>query len=339
VETNDGQWLRLTDESCVLHCEFNQGVVPSQQAWAMCYNKHTRLALLQRNDTGDDAATSASQCIVVNDNDMYTVVDGSQLQVHCAPAQAAAVVECVALHDTLHVDGWMHNSEGVWVRLAKSHTFCLAQSATGRVYLERKVSPQQQLSGSETSSVDGKGRPTAQVAPLLRQSALRPVVATLPSVADACRAAFAAFVWHERLLKDVMACAAYLRYHPELSQSQDGGVQQTPTALQPLVRLWTEVDGAVKTSVDQHIILPSPPMAIRVATNKNARQVDRVGHDWSIRAHIPSRRQHRKKCANCASNCSPCLYQRICVRRILDVAGMRMDMDTTALAGVYAGAV
>lgn len=37
-----------------------------------------------------------------------------------------------------------------------------------------------------------------------------------PSIADCCRTVFAAFLWHERLVKDAMVCSTYLKFHPEL---------------------------------------------------------------------------------------------------------------------------
>ncbi|KAK7075660.1 hypothetical protein SK128_025503, partial [Halocaridina rubra] len=39
-----------------------------------------------------------------------------------------------------------------------------------------------------------------------------------PSVAECLRAIFAAFLWHEGIVHDAMACASYLKFHPDLSK-------------------------------------------------------------------------------------------------------------------------
>lgn len=44
----------------------------------------------------------------------------------------------------------------------------------------------------------------------------QPIQALKPSVVDCCRTVFAAFLWHERLVKDAMVCSTYLKFHPEL---------------------------------------------------------------------------------------------------------------------------
>ena len=40
-----------------------------------------------------------------------------------------------------------------------------------------------------------------------------------PSVAECMRAVFAAFLWHEGIVHDAMACASFLKFHPDLSKS------------------------------------------------------------------------------------------------------------------------
>ena len=40
-----------------------------------------------------------------------------------------------------------------------------------------------------------------------------------PSVAECLRAIFAAFLWHEGIVHDAMACASYLKFHPDLSKA------------------------------------------------------------------------------------------------------------------------
>ena len=40
-----------------------------------------------------------------------------------------------------------------------------------------------------------------------------------PSVAECLRAIFAAFLWHEGIVHDAMACASYLKFHPDLTKA------------------------------------------------------------------------------------------------------------------------
>lgn len=37
-----------------------------------------------------------------------------------------------------------------------------------------------------------------------------------PSMSESLRAIFAAFLWHEGLVHDAMACASFLKFHPNL---------------------------------------------------------------------------------------------------------------------------
>lgn len=39
-----------------------------------------------------------------------------------------------------------------------------------------------------------------------------------PSVAECLRAIFAAFLWHEGIVHDAMACASYIKFHPDLTK-------------------------------------------------------------------------------------------------------------------------
>ena len=41
-----------------------------------------------------------------------------------------------------------------------------------------------------------------------------------PSVAQCLRAVYAAFVWHEGIVHDAMACASFLKFHPDLPRTQ-----------------------------------------------------------------------------------------------------------------------
>jgi RCR-type E3 ubiquitin transferase len=54
-----------------------------------------------------------------------------------------------------------------------------------------------------------------------------PKQALSPSVAETIRAIFAAFLWHEGLVHDAIACASFLKFHPTIPKSNVYGMDQT----------------------------------------------------------------------------------------------------------------
>ncbi len=56
-----------------------------------------------------------------------------------------------------------------------------------------------------------------------------------PSVAEATRAVFAAFIWHEGIVHDAMACASYLKFHPNLAKEipKLKSTESTPRSITP----------------------------------------------------------------------------------------------------------
>ena len=57
-----------------------------------------------------------------------------------------------------------------------------------------------------------------------------------PSVAESIRSVFAAFIWHEGIVHDAMAAAAFLKFHPGLSKEDElmAVMAETESDLQPL---------------------------------------------------------------------------------------------------------
>lgn len=54
-----------------------------------------------------------------------------------------------------------------------------------------------------------------------------PKQALSPSVAETIRAIFAAFLWHEGLVHDAIACASFLKFHPSINKSNVYAMDQT----------------------------------------------------------------------------------------------------------------
>ncbi|XP_076446720.1 E3 ubiquitin-protein ligase MYCBP2-like isoform X7 [Babylonia areolata] len=63
-------------------------------------------------------------------------------------------------------------------------------------------------------------RARSSSASLILDRAREPVKQALsPSVAECLRAVFAAFMWHEGIVHDAMACASFLKFHPDLTKA------------------------------------------------------------------------------------------------------------------------
>lgn len=56
-----------------------------------------------------------------------------------------------------------------------------------------------------------------------------PKQALSPSIAETIRAIFAAFLWHEGLVHDAIACASFLKFHPTIPKNTVYGMDQTIT--------------------------------------------------------------------------------------------------------------
>uniref|UniRef100_A0A915ATT0 RCR-type E3 ubiquitin transferase n=8 Tax=Parascaris univalens TaxID=6257 RepID=A0A915ATT0_PARUN len=294
VENSDGIWLRLTDETTAMHCETQF----QTQAWCLQYSKHLDRHFLSL--LSDDAAESNEsdrnslplsiaigpissmksniknhqnivageqldgQSILMDADETYVVQNGHSIVLHESPSLEAVSAEMIdsAVEPEVKTDGWLHNRHGVWVRLPQhQYKFALAQDLSGNCLLRRKSSLNHRYSNGNSGEGSPNGhRPVAQIPPRSRNE--QPVKALRPSVADCCRTVFAAFLWHERLVKDAMACSTYLKFHPELHRmlfGQDRMDLIAPTPLYPLTQLWQEINNTVQTSIEQHLILPSPP--------------------------------------------------------------------------------
>jgi RCR-type E3 ubiquitin transferase len=55
--------------------------------------------------------------------------------------------------------------------------------------------------------------------------------AIAPSVAECLRAVFAAFLWHEGLVHDAMACASFLKFHPGLPKQGALVITRQPSSV------------------------------------------------------------------------------------------------------------
>ncbi|KJH46711.1 PHR domain protein [Dictyocaulus viviparus] len=254
-ENEDGKWLRLTDETAVLYGCSNV----SGQVWCLAYHQHLRRELIpiacdnvdrtpvrRQEDPPTRQTSSTHQSVIINANETYVLNASQRIQLYSRPSPDAPVMGAfLEGRSELEGNGWVSNQYGVWVRVADTNQFILAENSDG----SNSVLSQSLLNGNEEEERSAM----AQKRSSAMSSALR------PSVIECCRAVFAAFLWHEHLVKDAMAAAAYLRYHQHLHNlwsHSDAREAAAPAALQPIVRLWIEVCTTVKLCVDQHLIVP-----------------------------------------------------------------------------------
>ncbi|WKY12527.1 hypothetical protein Q1695_003815 [Nippostrongylus brasiliensis] len=257
IENEDGKWLRLTDETAVLYGHGNV----SGQVWCLAYHQHLRRELIpiasdvldrppvrRQEDPPALHTSSTQQSVIIDANETYVLDASQRIQLYSRPSPDA-VIEGAWLEGRTELEGsgWVSNQHGVWVRVANTNQFILAENSIGRSFIQ---SQSLSINGNEEEE---RSPPRHPHQGSTMSTALR------PSVVECCRAVFAAFLWHEHLVKDAMAAAAYLRFHQHLQNlwnHADVREASAPAALQPIVRLWIEVCAAVRTSVDQHLIVP-----------------------------------------------------------------------------------
>ena len=104
-----------------------------------------------------------------------------------------------------------------------------------------------------------------------------------PSVAECMRAIFAAFLWHEGIVHDAMACASYLKFHPDLSKQ--GTFQWKPRTNVPpkSEKLTKEQKARQRHSVEvstysylNNVTLQNTEDLLKVGTNANINEVPHI---------------------------------------------------------------
>lgn len=94
---------------------------------------------------------------------------------------------------------------------------------------ERATSPSAKEKTACSSQSHGSVSPKAK-APEVAHEAMA------PSVSHCIRAVFAAFLWHEGIVHDAMACASFLKFHPDIGKdvqkkrSEDSAPLPSPDA-------------------------------------------------------------------------------------------------------------
>lgn len=212
IENEDGKWIRLTDETALLYgCSQGSG-----QVWCLAYHKPLQRELiplgrdkerekavkLRRKEIEKESSGSKHHSVSIDASETYILSPNDVLQVYSAPAPHSMIEgEKISGPCDLMSSGWLANRHGVWIKLAGVEKYVL-----------QKNDP-----SSETSlSFSTNGNDEEDLERPSERKKTRLPTALTPSVADCIRAVFSAFVWHEHLVKDLMAAAAYLRFHQNL---------------------------------------------------------------------------------------------------------------------------
>ncbi|EFO87594.1 CRE-RPM-1 protein [Caenorhabditis remanei] len=256
MENEDGKWIRLTDETALLYgCNIGIG-----QVWCLAYHKalqreliplktdtdRDKIVRMRRKEVEKESSGSKHHSVSIDAKETYNLTPNDILQVYSAPAPHSMIDgEKIYGPCDLVSSGWIKNRHGHWIKLSGVEKYVLHNNDPS----------------SETSlTFSTNGNDEVDLARPVERRRTRLPNALTPSVADCIRAVFAAFVWHEHLVKDLMAAAAYLRFHQNLHNIWQScelpSCTNAPAALQPIVKIWREICEVVETSVEQHLIMP-----------------------------------------------------------------------------------
>ena len=212
MENEDGKWIRLTDEIALLYgCYIGIG-----QVWCLAYHKalqreliplktdtdRDKIVRMRRKEIEKESSGSKHHSVSIDAKETYNLTPNDILQVYSAPAPHSMIDgEKIYGPCDLVSSGWIKNRHGHWIKLSGVEKYVLHNNDPS----------------SETSlTFSTNGNDEVDLARPVERRRTRLPNALTPSVADCIRAVFAAFVWHEHLVKDLMAAAAYLRFHQNL---------------------------------------------------------------------------------------------------------------------------
>ncbi|VDO25358.1 unnamed protein product, partial [Onchocerca flexuosa] len=271
VENADGVWLRLTDEACAMYC--NTQLL--SQGWCLQYSNHLRRSfLLLESDSAEGLILGSnllSTTIQLPQNagaaneqylqqslqlDVEEITCGSlPIAIYNYPSLDAISDDVINTAETDEIKscGWLHNKQGIWIRLFgfdQKYAFVQARELpkidlTGNRYLQKINAVTQHCANGNVEGSPTGQKPIAQIYPQSRNE--QPIQALKPSIVDCCRTVFAAFLWHERLVKDAMII--YGQNRMEL-------IMATP--LHSLFSIWQEINATVQASIEQRSVFLCP---------------------------------------------------------------------------------
>ncbi|CAG9534611.1 unnamed protein product [Cercopithifilaria johnstoni] len=290
IKNMDGVWLRLTDEACSIYCDTQ---LPSQ-GWCLQYSNHLgRSFLLLQSDSAEGLIFGSSllsttiqlpqntkeaneqqyfeQSLQLDVEEIYTACGSFPISIYNYPSVDAVSGDVINNTETdeIRSSGWLHNKQGIWIRLSGfDQKYAFVQDLTGNRYLQKVSATTQRCTNGNGEGSPAGQKPVAQIYPRSRNE--QPVQALKPSIVDCCRNVFAAFLWHEKLVKDAMVCSTYLKFHPELhsityGQNRMELIMATP--LHSIFSIWQEINTAVQASIEQRSVFLRPITARQFNAN------------------------------------------------------------------------
>uniref|UniRef100_A0A182N2D5 RCR-type E3 ubiquitin transferase n=1 Tax=Anopheles dirus TaxID=7168 RepID=A0A182N2D5_9DIPT len=235
LENDDGVWVRLTAESIREHCPASWFPV---EAWCLQYNQHLGKTLLHpivdtcstkvllEHTTAKEEPSVADTVEDIEADDCEGDGEENENTINYGDfrkAATAALSEVVG-GGAKALQKWFHRS-GTEGSLMDDPTQIKSSHLQTSALLNQQQQQQQQPTAQQGQ--------TQQQQDLQQQSFQQhlPKRALSPSVAETLRAVFAAFLWHEGLVHDAMACASFLKFHPTISKTAGIGVGTGPMGL------------------------------------------------------------------------------------------------------------
>ncbi|XP_052871008.1 E3 ubiquitin-protein ligase highwire [Anopheles cruzii] len=219
LENDDGVWVRLTAESIREHCPASWFPV---EAWCLQYNQHlgktllhpivdpcSTKALLEHTAAKEEPAVAAgddAEDIEADDCEAEEEEDGEEnentINYGDFRKVASAALSEVVGGGAKALQKWFHRT---------------GTDGTGPLLDEQPSSKPVLLPATPLNQPQSVAQQQQQQEQ--QSSQHLPKRALSPSVAETLRAVFAAFLWHEGLVHDAMACASFLKFHPTISKT------------------------------------------------------------------------------------------------------------------------
>jgi hypothetical protein len=207
------------------------------------------------------------------------------VRIRTHPTLSAQQIGTIPRGTTVSYMEQLRNVDGVWLRLTDevrmlycdpkiaSQAWCLQYNAhLGAEYLKLSQTNGNTISQQWDSNIrieyqDSDKSPVVDLVRIprtpvdpIRQSN-QATEALSPLTIDCVRTVFAAFLWHEHMVDDLLSCSNHIKSTPELQDliHDEENFIKLPLYMQKITRIWNDVMHAVLQVIEQHLIMPSPP--------------------------------------------------------------------------------
>ncbi|KAE9549406.1 hypothetical protein FO519_007385 [Halicephalobus sp. NKZ332] len=276
IKNSEGTWLKLTDEAKILFCDKQQ---ISQNAWCLQYHKdfETTLLIIDEPDLMSPQKSSAHRILPqIPKSPKRKLPKPPKLE-----SELNEEGEVLTVRRQMNEEG-----EGSSNRRRKDKEDVVSPSV-GRQLNEdisipsiektldedtevpsvrRQINEDIELSSTrkqfnedvDSASIKKLSMNFDSSSFLSSQNVVNEALG--PRLMDTCRSVFAALVWHEFLVSDLITCGNHLKSSPDLEQFfEDPDNPALPSCFSSLLKLYKSTIQSILEVVEQHLILPSPP--------------------------------------------------------------------------------